>query len=382
MLPVATPPVDANLWADPIERVRQRIASTLGGPSDGFPHVADQATGLWERSPDGDWTGGFWAGQLWLLAAADPAGGWVTRALEWARALRARATSETVFRGFLFWYGAGIGVDVSSEAAEIALAGATGLAGLFNEGAGLIPLGRQAEEASSVGLDVANIDGVPGTVPLLVWAARASGRHELHEMAARQARTHRDLCVRDDGSVCQSARFDPRTGTLIRRFTHKGLRDDTTWARAQAWAMLGFAHAAIWLGPEFLPPLRTVADWWLDHLPDDGVARWDFSVSPTSDEALDTSGTAIAAAALLKLAAISPAEGGTYRSSAVRMVDRLVHDHLTPVGASDQRPPGILASGCYDRRTGRAVDNELVWGDYFLLEALLVLGGALDPRAV
>jgi hypothetical protein len=38
-----------------------------------------------------------------------------------------------------------------------------------------------------------------------------------------------------------------------------------------------------------------------------------------------------------------------------------------------------LQDGCYHCRANRAPANELVWGDFHLLDALLALAGELDP---
>lgn len=364
-----------------LELVLQRIDTTAqDGPSAGFPHYADPTTGAWTRSPAGDWTGGFWIGQLWLAAELTGEGTYVDLAREWARALRPRAASETIFRGFLFWYGAAVGARLHGDelARGVACEGARGLATLFNPRARLIPLGAEAEEASDVGRSEANIDGVPGGTPLLAWAARETGDDRLRQIAAEHALGHVELCVREDGSVCQSASFDPRTGALRRRYTHKGVRADSTWTRAQAWAMLGFAQATH-AGVDALEVARRVSDWWCDRVPDGGVAAWDFD-DPAGPR--DTSGTAIAAAALLKLAPLAPDRADRYRATASRMVDALVECHLTGVQPADRRPPGILADGCYNRRIGLATANELIWGSYFLLEALAVLAGHVDSGLI
>jgi unsaturated chondroitin disaccharide hydrolase len=42
----------------------------------------------------------------------------------------------------------------------------------------------------------------------------------------------------------------------------------------------------------------------------------------------------------------------------------------------------MLTQGCFNGRTGQATKNELIWGSYFLFEALLVLAGSLDPLAI
>jgi unsaturated chondroitin disaccharide hydrolase len=48
----------------------------------------------------------------------------------------------------------------------------------------------------------------------------------------------------------------------------------------------------------------------------------------------------------------------------------MVTNYLTPQGEDDRRPCGMLLHGCYSYRAGWDTDHELVWGDYFLLEAL------------
>jgi unsaturated chondroitin disaccharide hydrolase len=365
-----------------LELIVDRIDKTAAAaPTAGFPHYADPGTGVWTRTPAGDWTGGFWVGELWLAARVTGDERYAKLGRDWAQALRPRAKSETVFRGFLFWYGAALGAVLYDDeiAAEIAVAGGLALARLFNRSANVIPLGSEAEEASDVGRGEANIDGIPGGTPLLIFAARRAGQPELAELARANARRHIELCVRPDNSVCQSASFDPRSGEVLRRYTHKGARDDSTWTRAQAWAMLGFSQAACAGADEFLDVAVGVSDWWCEHLPKAGVASWDFD---DPDGPPDTSGTAIAAASLLKLSAVAGTRSVVYGQTAEGMVDALIEHHLTGVDAADTRPAGILTDGCYNRRIGLATANELIWGDYFLLEALSVMEGHLNSEEV
>ena len=60
-----------------------------------------------------------------------------------------------------------------------------------------------------------------------------------------------------------------------------------------------------------------------------------------------------------------------FRLEGGRLLEGLIRDYLTPLGPDDGRPPGMLLHGCYNLYSGEAPDHELVWGDYFLLEALL-----------
>lgn len=110
---------------------------------------------------------------------------------------------------------------------------------------------------------------------LLAWAAERAGDDWLHEIAKRHALTNLKVFVREDHSVVQSASIDGATGRVLRTYTHKGIRDDSTWTRAQAWALLGATVDAIWLPGErsaLLAAARNIADWWLKHLPIDSVA--------------------------------------------------------------------------------------------------------------
>jgi unsaturated chondroitin disaccharide hydrolase len=362
-------------WTEAIARMRARVAHTAQTVTAGFPHFADPTTGVWTTSPGGDWTGGFWNGMLWLTARYGDdarARAWATA---WTARLRPRAASDTVFRGFLFYYGAALGSLLchDAEARAIALAGAQGLAASYNPRAEALPLGADAEEASDVGTGEANVDTVQAAA-LLLWAHRETGDARLRDIAVRHAARHIEFCLRDDGSVCQSASFDPSTGRMLRRYTHKGITDDSTWARAQAWGMLGWTLAHLWSGESrFRDAAERAADWWLAHAPADGVAFWDFDDPKIPQTFRDTSATAITTAGLLTLAprASTPARSRAYREAAEATAAALVQRHL--------RADGMLTDGCYSPRIALATRHELIWGSYYLFEALHLLAGLHDP---
>ena len=90
---------------------------------------------------------------------------------------------------------------------------------------------------------------------------------------------------------------------------------------------------------------------------------WEFHPAEP-DAPRDTSATAIAAAALLKLA---PLAGEHYRAAAAETLDALA-GHLGRHGG--------LVDGCYNAHKALAPRHELIWGDYFALEAALALPGS------
>ncbi len=107
-------------------------------------------------------------------------------ARRWMEKLPPRAGSQSVFRGFLFYYGAAPGDILHGDemAEEIGLVGTKGLATPCHQKSGLIALGAEAEEAISVGGMEANIDGIESSA-LLAWVAElsGSGNEDLRDMA-------------------------------------------------------------------------------------------------------------------------------------------------------------------------------------------------------
>ncbi len=373
---------DDKALDEALDAMAGRIRATAAAGLAGFPHYADAGTGVWTTTADGFWTGGYWNAMLWLGGAvfADP--DLVAEARRWTERLRPRTGSQSVFRGFLFYYGAALGDLLHGDARSgaLALEAAHRLGADFDPVLGLIPLGAEAEEAHTVGPAEANIDGLAAT-PLLLFAAERTGDERLREIALRHTLRSAALCVRGDGSVVQSVSLDPGTGELLRSYTHKGISDESTWTRAQAWAMQFLAHARRHMPGEAVlaAAAARAADWWIDNVPADRIAYWDFDAPVGHDTRKDTSGTAIAATALLKLSAVveDPA-AGRYRAFAEETLRTLAACHLTPVAPRDRRPPGILTNGCFDHREGTALANELIWGSYYLLEGLAMLSGRLE----
>jgi unsaturated chondroitin disaccharide hydrolase len=365
-----TPMPRSKVRSQVLAGLLQRIEQTGRDASGRFPMFADPQTGEWTWSRDGDWFGGVWPGMLWLAGAATGDRHFTGLATESARRLRSRAGAPTVLRGLLFWYGAGIAsvLDPARHAqAELAIMAARSLASDVDPVAGLLPPGEEDARLYRWPRPGACIDGLPGTVPLLAFAAARTGENRLRGIALAHARGLSAFCVRADGSVAQSATYDSR-GRLAAQATIEGSSRESTWARGQSWAMLGLTQAAHLAGGEFTATAARAADWYLDHLPADNVCFWDFDDPAIPHAPRDTSAAAIAAAALLKLAALSDSP---YRAAAERIINALAERHLARHGG--------LQGGCYDQHQKLATANELIWGDYFLLEALLTLDGVIKP---
>ena len=354
--------------ADAQARLLARIDGTAAELRPAFPHAADSVTGRWEAKPGGAWTDGFWVGLCWLAYGLTKAERYRDWGLEWAARLRGREQTKTHDIGFLFQYSAVLGWPLTREPflRELGLACADRLVAMWHPKARVIPVGAHAEVSS--GLDDVTIDCMMN-LQVLWWAARETGRTIYRDVAVAHAERTAEWHVRTDGSCVQSVHFDPDSGAPVRCHTHQGYHDDGCWSRGLGWCAYGFAEARRATGREdFLAIARRALDYHIVHRQADPVTFNDYADPRIPDAPRDTSASAILACAALALA--EAGAGRRYRDEAGRILQALVTRFLTPVGPDDRRPPGMLPRTCYNLHTGEAPDHELVWGDYFLLEAL------------
>jgi unsaturated chondroitin disaccharide hydrolase len=382
----------SDLWENGIERMLARVRDTAKRVPTGFPHWGDPETGQWTVTADGDWTGGYWIAMLWLAYGDTRDQSFRQRAEKLAGEMRARIDLASVFKAVPFYYGGSIGSILSNDRVgrEIALAAAESLIRLYNPQLKLMPLGAEAEEGSHIGPAESSIDSLFAT-PFLQWAAGETGNARMREVARNHAERVIELHLRDDGSFIQSTSLDPKSGAVLRHYTHKGYSDSSTWGRAQAWGVMLPAMSYIREPGErrWLEAAERGANWWMAHVPPDKVAFWDFDDPAIPNVERDTAATAAMSAGLLKLsAAVSdPAKQREYRHFAEETVAALVQRYLTPIGSADRRVPGILTESCFNKRTDSrsqdaATKNELIFGSYYLFEALHILAGRLDPKRI
>ncbi len=381
----------AAAWNEAIDRMLTRVRDTAGRVGEGFPHWADPQSGQWTVTADGDWTGGFWVAMLWLACRGTGEERYRRWARQWAARLRGRIASASVFKAIPFYYGGSLGHLLLNDAGarEMALEAAASLMRLYNPALGLIPLGAEAEEGSRVGPAESSIDSLFAS-PFLLWAARETDDSRMREAARSHASRVIELHLRGDGSFIQSSSLDPRSGAVIRHYTHKGYSDTSTWGRAQSWGVLLSVTSYAWEPAEtgWLEAAERGADWWIAHAPSDHVAFWDFDDPRIPQVERDTAATAAMACAMLKLGTLAdPAKRDGYRRHAEATVKALAERYLTPVGPSDRRVPGILTEGCFNQRADSrgldaATNNELIFGSYYLFEALHILAGKVDPTNI
>ena len=358
-----------ELARDAETRLLARVDATAAAPPEGFPHAADPVSGRWRAKPGGAWTDGFWVGLLWLSHVATGAPRYRDWGLRWAERLRGRERQASHDIGFLFQYGAVLGWQTVREPVlrDLGLAAADRLVAMWHPRARVIPVGSHAEVSS--GLDDVTIDCLMN-LQVLWWAAAETGDAGYREVALAHAEQTSAWHVRPDGSCYQSVHFDSETGQPYKKHTHQGYAPDGCWARGLGWCAYGFLEAHRATGRrDFLDVARRALEYHMRATPADPVAFNDYEDPRIPAAPRDTSAAAILAAAAIEVANLTGEE--RFRLEGERILGALIRDYLTPIDSADRRPPGMLLHGCYNLYSGEAPDDELVWGDYFLLEALL-----------
>ena len=146
-------------------------------------------------------------------------------------------------------------------------------------------------------------------VCVIFYAALETNDPALLDLAHRHCHTTRRTLVRGDGSTSHEGIFDLETGEFLRQTTQQGYRGDSCWSRGLAWSLYGFGTCyRLTNAPVYLQTAQLNAQYWLAHIPESGIAPWDFDApeaGPLSRAQVDTSASAIAAVGLLNLAELT-----------------------------------------------------------------------------
>ncbi|KAH8678940.1 Six-hairpin glycosidase-like protein, partial [Tricladium varicosporioides] len=243
---------------------------------------------------------------------------------------------------------------------------------------------------------------------LLFYASAQTGDANLASIANTHARTLLHTHLRSAAkaepsrtgysgpifSTCHVANIDPRTGTTKAQMTAQGYSNESTWARGQAWAILGYAQTYMWTKEcVFLDAACGCAEYFLQRLGDSyKVPAWDFDapIEDAQHPVLDSSAAAIAANGMLLIsealaAKQQPTVSTGFRDAAIGLVRALLRDALADkakfvvhemvlavedveVGATFD---GILKNATANNNAGanrRYWNHGLAYADYYLLQ--------------
>jgi unsaturated chondroitin disaccharide hydrolase len=333
----------------------------------------------------GAWMRGMPAAALWRMGELDGR----RRATWWRRAaaatlqLRGGEQADTHDVGFLYGESAAYGYDVACrdarrprlsarrcralKASARAAADRIALMIRANAPARMLPNHLQRCPDCPSGARETVIDSMMN-VGLLAWAERHARRTGYSQLAAGHAHAVAGALIRPDGCSAQAVFTDRITGRTFGLHTHQGLSAGSTWARGQAWALLGYARLARDMRDAWAAGVaRALAGCWLRKAPRSGPVRFDLDATAGPP---DSSAQAAAAAGLATLALVDRARRGSWRAAARTQLE-------SPEGLISAVPPlGRLGGQTYVAGGDRSDENvELPVGALYVLDARARLAG-------
>ena len=235
------------------------------------------------------WTCGFWPGEIWLAYEATGDEKFKTAALiqvdSFADRIARKVEVDHHDMGFLYsptcvaaWKLVG-----SETGKNAAIAAADQLLTRYQ------PSGRFLQAWGTMD-DPGNYRYIIDcmlNVPLLYWAAQVTGSDHYREIAAAHTATTLANSFRPDGSTYHTFFMNP-DGTPKGGRTCQGYKDDSFWARGQAWGVYGSAIGYTYTHDEkFLDVFRKALEFYLSRLPEDMIPCWDMLFAPESGEPRD-----------------------------------------------------------------------------------------------
>ena len=349
---------------------------------DAFPGPAS-TDGFYVPGPNRSWTSGFWTGEVWLAYENEKdearkkelEAGALRHIASFMERIRTRDDVDHHDMGFLYTPScvAGWKLTGSRQGREAALMAADQLLTRFQEVGGFLQAWGEMGAADNYRFIIDCLLNLP----LLYWAYEETGQTRYREIADRHLRTAMTWVIREDGSTWHTVFMDPVTGAFDHGATCQGYRDGSAWARGQAWGIYGTAMAYRYTRrKEYLTAFSRVTDYFLDHLPADLCPYWDltFSDADGDSEPRDSSSAAIAACGLLEMSRhLEAGQADVYTAMAAKLVKALIGGYQSRF---PEESDGQLLHGTYSKKspyntcTQEGVDECVIWGDYFFMEAL------------
>jgi len=359
---------DRTSYEHALSFARRQLRSLIERDPDFYPMYTER--GRWRHGGEAwtHWCDGFLPGMLWIIAAREPGDAegdwWMKQAERYSRPLEPRQYDREVHDlGFIFTSTYNRWFDLTGDAqlkSVLVQAGRTMGLRFREKGAYL----RSFVSEDSLFIDIMM------NVGIIFYAARETCDAGLLDIAMRHSLTTRRVLVRGDGSTAHEGLFDLDTGAFLRQSTHQGSSGDSCWSRGLAWALYGFGTVYHYTrDARFLQTAEACAAFYIENTPADGVPPWDYDAPEETRALPDTSAAAIAASGLLQLARLMPDNAMKHYYQAVgrRVLSTLVRQHLAE---GDAEWEGILKSGVYHLHKKLGVNESVMWGEYFFVEAL------------
>ena len=359
-----------------VEVAKIKLENTLteiGNDSTIHPSETIDSMGNWLaedfKSWNSWWTSGYFSACYWYMYQLTGEEKWKTYAEKWTAELEPMKDYEdfsNIADIIYFSYGNGYKITNNEYYATVLDEAATTYIKLFDPDVEAIKCwgGNWSKTRFAVVTDVL-IDN-----EFLFLAYQLTGNMDYYDVVIDHIDKTIDYNIREDGSVWQFVDFDLWGDPIgyINTHAYQGAPDGTRWTRAHAWAINGLTQAYRYTRKQkFLDAAVQIADFYIDHLPDDFVPPSDFDLPLDAENGRDASAAALSCSGLFELAQY--AGDNKYRLYADSIMISLCSPGYLSVDT--------VISSILKRGQVRYTEPEkgLIYADAFFLEAILKYKG-------
>lgn len=204
------------------------------------------------------------------------------------------------------------------------------------------------------GTDQTIVDSMPNMI-ILIWAHNETGNPVYLNIANNHTNSIIDNMFKNRRE--SGALWHARDWTTGKTYNIQADNDNSSWGRGQAWFLYGTqAMYDYTKNPKYFNAFNDVAEFYIENSKDGIIEN---SIS-SSTHIKDTSGTAIANVAFIRMSKL-----GYPRLSI--LANHSISKLTSPYYLTKE---GQLLHGCYNSKISTQPDVELIFGDYYLLEAI------------
>lgn len=347
------------------QKVRQNLSK--------FNHLFPSASTInnnYRIKDNDDWTNGFWTGMQAISYEYTQDNIFLNCMSENIESFKRRLTNHIVLDhhdiGFLYSLSAVAYWNITKKAdlPSMIVAAADKLVDRFHQDAGFIQAWGSLDNDKEYRLIIDSLINLP-----LLYRAYDITQDKQYQQVAN---THFNHVIhnifREDYSSHHTFYFDRITKKPLYGKTFQGFSDKSCWARGQAWAILGLPlNWQLNKLPSDKRLYQNITDYFLRHLPADGVPYWDLSFTQQDNQPRDTSALAIVICGLLEANKLFFDQN--YADLANILLQKLITFNRKDE-QENKNTDGILRHGVYAFAENKGVDECNLWGDYFYMEAL------------
>ena len=317
-----------------------------------------------------DWTSGFFSGNLWYMYELTKDKKWLKKAREFTAPIEEeKYNGVTHDMGFKIYCSFGNGYRLTKDPnyRDIIIQSARTLITRFNPKVGCI---RSWDHHAEVWGFPVIIDNMMN-LELLFWAFKETKDSAFYKVAVSHADTTMKNHFRPNFSSYHVIGYDPKMGAVIKRNTHQGYSDESSWARGQAWGLYAYTMCYRETGDKkYLQHAENIGKYILNNssTPKDLVPYWDYNAPKIPNQPRDVSAATITASALYELSTMIPQKAAFYKETADKIMKSLNKNYK----AQPLTNKGFLLIHSTGNLPAKSeIDVPIVYADYYYLEALL-----------